>query len=69
MGNEVRPYEFRLNALHSRLNELKDHPVIADVIEMAKDFWRQVAADSRISEEFREFLERGNPVEIAGQYV
>ena len=39
------------------------------VIEMAKDFWRQVAADSRISEEFREFLERGNPVEIAGQYV
>ncbi len=69
VGNEVRPYEFRLNALHSRLNVLKDHPVIADVIEMAKDFWRQVAADSRISEEFREFLERGNPVEIAGQYV
>ena len=67
MGNEVRPYEFRLNTLHSRLNVLKDHPVIADVIEMAKDFWRQVAADSRISAGFREFLARGNPVEIAGQ--
>lgn len=31
---------------------------------MARDFWQRVSADNRISDEFREFLERGNPIDL-----
>ncbi|OED42949.1 phosphatidylinositol kinase [Chromatiales bacterium (ex Bugula neritina AB1)] len=63
VGNEASPYEFKLNTLHSRLNTLKEHPAMEVVIDMATDFWKQVAADSRISTEFKEFLAQGNPVQ------
>lgn len=33
---------------------------------LAKEFWNSVAQDERISEEFRTFLDEGNPAEMAG---
>ena len=35
---------------------------LSAVKRMSRDFWGRVAADHRISDEFREFLARGNPV-------
>jgi hypothetical protein len=32
---------------------------------MARSFWERVANDSRISQEFKKFLERGNPIDLA----
>ena len=31
---------------------------------MAHDFWERVTNDERISDEFRTFLERGNPIDL-----
>ena len=31
---------------------------------MARDFWERVTNDERISDEFRDFLERGNPIDL-----
>ena len=31
---------------------------------MARDFWERVINDKRISDEFRGFLERGNPIDL-----
>lgn len=69
-AHEVRPYEFTLKNLHSRLNTLEQNPaVMKAVVEMAKDFWQRVASDSRISDEFREFLAPGNPVSTLEQQM
>lgn len=60
-GGEVKPYDFtptppRMAALPHNTAEL--------VIQMARDFWERVSKDERISEEFRSFLSRGNPIDI-----
>lgn len=31
---------------------------------MARDFWERITNDERISDEFRGFLERGNPIDL-----
>ena len=31
---------------------------------MARDFWERITNDERISDEFRAFLERGNPIDL-----
>jgi len=36
----------------------------AKVMEMAHNFWERVASDERISDEFKAFLARGNPIDL-----
>ena len=61
MGGEVLPYEFTpsiyhgLNITAGNINEIKS---------MAHDFWERVTADYRISNELKEFLQKGNPVDL-----
>ncbi len=63
-GDEVPAYHFKPAPLHSRLNTLSDNQnAMARVVDMAVDFWQRVAADTRISNELREFLAKGNPLE------
>jgi len=60
-GGEVPPYDFvppepkRLNISEDTVNHIKT---------MARDFWERVASDERISDEFKDFLRRGNPVDL-----
>ena len=59
-GGEVPPYSFtppeirRVNMPDESFNSIK---------LMAYDFWERVANDERISDEFRAFLDRGNPID------
>ena len=59
-GGDVLPYGFTPPALTS-IN-LGDH-VLVEVKNMARNFWESVAADERISDDFREFFGRGNPID------
>lgn len=61
-GGEVPPYNFVPSEPKS-VNRLND-ATIADIKEMARDFWNRVASDDRISAEFRNFLQRGNPIDL-----
>lgn len=63
-AGEVRPCSFVPPDLsvHRELAHLKRG--LPTVIEMARDFWERVASDDRISDEFRQFLESGNPIEL-----
>ncbi|RJP95340.1 MAG: type II toxin-antitoxin system HipA family toxinoxin YjjJ [Desulfobacteraceae bacterium] len=60
-GGEVPPYDFvppepkRLNISEDTVNFIKI---------MARDFWERVASDERISDEFKDFLKRGNPIDL-----
>lgn len=66
-NSEVRPFDFDC----PDLDDLTMFPpVTADEIragasEMARDFWNRVAGDRRISQGFRDFLAKGNPVDLA----
>ena len=60
-GGDVLPYDFTPPELTS-IN-LGDH-ILVEVRNMARNFWERVAADERISDEFREFLGRGNPIDL-----
>lgn len=46
----------------SRLDFLEGN--VLQIKKMAHDFWERVAGDERISDEFREFLGRGNPIDL-----
>ncbi len=60
-GGEVAPYEFAAKMPDS----YKFTPgMIKSIINIARDFWERVANDSRISNELKEFLERGNPIDF-----
>lgn len=61
-GGEVPPYNFVPSEPKS-VNRLND-ATITDIREMARDFWNRVASDDRISAEFRNFLQRGNPIDL-----
>lgn len=37
---------------------------VLNMENMAHDFWERVSADERISDELREFLSRGNPIDL-----
>ncbi len=58
-GGEVASYDFIAPEI-SGANFSEE--MVSSIMEMAHDFWERVASDERISDEFREFLERGNPV-------
>jgi hypothetical protein len=60
-GGEVSPYNFvprepkRVNLSEKAVDHVKT---------MAHDFWKRVASDGRISDEFKDFLKRGNPIDL-----
>jgi hypothetical protein len=58
-GGVLQPFDFERSDIESRY--LTDHEMTM-IKEMAHDFWENVTNDQRISEQFRVFLERGNPV-------
>jgi hypothetical protein len=63
-AGDVRPYSFvppDIDALPGLESIRASLPGVRD---MARDFWSRVVADDRISDEFRSFLERGNPVDL-----
>lgn len=61
-GGEVLSYEFMPLGLASA-DGYMDQRMAASVKEMARNFWSRVAADDRISGEFRQFLAQGNPID------
>jgi hypothetical protein len=60
-GGEVLPYSFTLPE-PGGLNIGAD--ALLQARAMAHDFWERVAGDERISDELKEFLEKGNPVDL-----
>jgi len=62
-GGEVMPLEFTTPEI-GRDVTLQEEALVG-VRKMAHSFWDAVARDGRISEEFRSFLSRGNPVTLA----
>lgn len=62
-GGELQPYAFKpiaptIPLLGADVEKL--------VLKMARDFWERVASDSRISNDFKLFLQKGNPVDLIG---
>lgn len=64
-SGDVRPFSFVPPDIDAQPGLESLSRSLAAVRLMAHDFWDRVAADDRISDEFRSFLERGNPVDIA----
>ena len=60
-GGEVSPYSF-LPSVPKGLNVTEENFEYIKI--MARDFWERVTNDERISDEFRGFLERGNPIDL-----
>lgn len=58
IGGEVLPYSF--TPVKSATQRF-ERDLINRVKKMAFDFWDRVRGDERISEEFRDFLNKGNP--------
>lgn len=61
-GGEVMPYSFvppEYKGIH-----LEEDSIRA-IKAMAHNFWERVARDTRISKEFKEFIERGIPIDLA----
>lgn len=61
-NGDVAPFDFTSPSV-SEVNLEERH--LPRVINGANDFWNRVANDERISDEFRAFLAKGNPVAIA----
>jgi hypothetical protein len=61
-GGEVLPYNFVPPEYKGAILDARAIKVIQD---MARSFWDRVASDSRISEVFKAFLKRGNPIDLA----
>ena len=60
---QIKPFSFSPKANHSKLNCLAGSKAAHERVRLlAKDFWERVANDNRISNEFQEFLAKGNPV-------
>jgi hypothetical protein len=60
-GGEVPPYSY-ISLEPKRVNITED--VIESAKIMAHDFWERVADDERIAGEFKEYLRRGNPIDL-----
>ncbi len=60
-GGEVLPFGFTPPNING-LENLKG--VVYDVKAAVRDFWLRVEGDGRISDEFRAYLEKGNPVDL-----
>jgi len=64
-GGEVKPYDFVPAAPKVANRSVETSDNISYIAKsMARDFWERVATDSRISPEFKEFLKRGNPIDL-----
>lgn len=59
-GGEISPYDFVPPKYEGLQLEGRD---IERMKKMAHDFWERVTADERISDDFRNFLSQGNPVD------
>jgi len=60
-GGEVQPYLFVPPQYEGKnLNQAS----IEVVQDMARNFWERLAADARISDDLKAFLERGNPIDL-----
>jgi len=59
-GGEVAPYDFKPTEI---TGSVTDESILSMGKSLAHDFWQRVTGDSRISDEFREYLDRGNPVD------
>lgn len=59
-GGDVFPYDF-VPSGPRRFNLDEDSVYLSKV--MAHNFWERVSGDGRISDEFKRYLDRGNPVE------
>ena len=60
-GGDVLPYSF---TPPRQTSTNLDEPTLLEIRGMGRVFWERVAADERISDEFREFLGRGNPIDL-----
>jgi hypothetical protein len=60
-SGDVLPYSFTPPE-HSGLN--LNGGSLVEIKEMARNFWGRVASDERISDEFKEYFERGNPIDL-----
>ena len=61
-GGEVPPYRFVPS--EPRLINLNNADCLPGIKNMARDFWQRVSNDTRISDEFKAYLSRGNPVDL-----
>jgi len=61
-SGELTPYNFTLPEIKG-LSFINDSS-ISVAREMAHDFWDRVANDERISDKFKTFLSKGNPIQI-----
>lgn len=61
-GGEVLPYHFTPPNIESIKLNISPKS-LEDVKDMARDFWQRVTNDPRISDEFRTFLDKGNPIQ------
>lgn len=61
-GGEVLPYSF-VPPEYKGVNLGADS--IGVIQDMARNFWERVASDARISDEFKEFIERANLINLA----
>lgn len=59
-GGEVPPYHFVPS--EPKMVNLPDG--VEHIKSMARNFWNRVASDDRISAEFKNFLSRGNPIDL-----
>lgn len=62
-SGELMEYQFTPPARSTGLDQLVDQRMTTNIEELARDFWKRVAADSRISGEFQQFLQLGNPLD------
>lgn len=60
-GGEVPPYNF-VPSEPRIVNCSKE--ITLNIKDMAHDFWERVASDKRISVEFKDYLGRGNPIDL-----
>jgi hypothetical protein len=63
-SGEVRPYSFVPPDLRACKDLAQLGEDVSAVTNIARDFWERIASDDRISDEFRAFLESGNPIEL-----
>ncbi len=65
-NGEVRPFRFDSPNLDDLTMFPKDAAdgIRSAASQMARDFWNRVARDTRISQDFRDFLAKGNPVDL-----
>ena len=59
-GGEIQPYDF---TPPTPVSLKLDSNTLTETIAMARDFWDRVANDNHISDDFKRFLDHGNPID------